>query len=451
MSHDSLTQSILDLIAEAKGGGVALRELQDALPHAAKHHITYRLGRLREQNLITLDGVTRGARYYSVEDIDKTSEVEATLEESVFSRSVLTRLAAFDTPPGRRPIARYERAWLEDFAETTLWEEDELERLHRMGQTSADGAPAGTYARQIHERLLIDLSWGSSALEGNIYTLLDTKNLIERGEAAEGKEAYEAQMILNHKRAIEFLLDSALDVGLRRAIVSNLHAELMDNLLSSPSALGAIREHPGWISGSTYTPCAIPQKLSEDLELILAIARGLKDPFEQAFMMLTALPYLQPFTDGNKRTARLLANLPLMQANLRPLSFIDVDRQDYLRSILCLYEQRDLSPMRELFVWAYERSCERYPDVEETLVSPDPFRLRHRDLIYNTVHELVVSLNHEPEEEVEAIAARHFDKPVERARFVSFILADLDALHEGNYMRYRIRPSEFDAWRAACP
>lgn len=451
MSHDSLTQSILDLIAEAKGGGVALRELQDALPHAAKHHITYRLGRLREQNLITLDGVTRGARYYSVEDIDKTSEVEATLEESVFSRSVLTRLAAFDTPPGRRPIARYERAWLEDFAETTLWEEDELERLHRMGQTSADGAPAGTYARQIHERLLIDLSWGSSALEGNTYTLLDTKNLIERGEAAEGKEAYEAQMILNHKRAIEFLLDSALDVGLRRAIVSNLHAELMDNLLSSPSALGAIREHPVWISGSTYTPCAIPQKLSEDLELILAIARGLKDPFEQAFMMLTALPYLQPFTDGNKRTARLLANLPLMQANLRPLSFIDVDRQDYLRSILCLYEQRDLSPMRELFVWAYERSCERYPDVEETLVSPDPFRLRHRDLIYNTVHELVVSLNHEPEEEVEAIAARHFDKPVERARFVSFILADLDALHEGNYMRYRIRPSEFDAWRAACP
>lgn len=447
MSHDTLTQSILDLIANAKDDGIALRELQDALPDAAKHHITYRLGRLREQDLITLDGVTRGARYHSAEGTNEVSEVDATSEESVFSRSTLAKFAAFDTSPGRRPIARYERTWLEHFADTALWEEDELEKLHHVGQTSADSAPAGTYARQIHERLLIDLSWGSSALEGNTYTLLDTRNLIERGEVAEGKEAYEAQMILNHKRAIEFLLDSALEVGLRRAIVSNLHAELMDNLLSSPSALGAIREHPVWISGSTYTPCAIPQKLSEDLELILAIARGLEDPFEQAFMMLTALPYLEPFTDGNKRTARLLANLPLMQANLRPLSFVDVDRQDYLRSILCLYEQRDLSPMRELFVWAYERSCERYPDVEEILVSPDPFRLRHRDLIYNTVHEIVVSLNREPEEEVEAIAARHFESAVERARFVSFILADLDALHEGNYMRYRIRPSEFGAWR----
>lgn len=171
---------------------------------------------------------------------------------------------------------------------------------------------AGTYIRQILDRLLIDLSWASSRLEGNTYSILETERLIAYGEAAPGKTPFETQMILNHKAAIEFLVDSADETGFDRSTILNLHALLSDNLLGNPTASGRLRAIAVGIGKSVYEPLSVPQLIGEFLGQILNTATVISDPFEQAFFILVHLPYLQPFEDVNKRVSRLAANIPFI-------------------------------------------------------------------------------------------------------------------------------------------
>ena len=205
------------------------------------------------------------------------------------------------------------------------------------------GAPEGsqssaywhpTYAR----KMLVDLSWASSHLEGNSYSRLDTRRLIEHGRAASGKAAFETQMILNHKAAIEFLVENLDRARVDRFTLLNLHATLAENLLADESNEGRLRRHPVGIGQSAYTPPSIPQQLEETLDRLLDKARRIDDPFEQSFFLFVHLPYLQPFADVNKRTARLAANLPLFHARLCPLTFIGVPADSYQRAMLGVYE-----------------------------------------------------------------------------------------------------------------
>lgn len=133
--------------------------------------------------------------------------------------------------------------------------------------------PAGTYAKYILSRLLIDLAWNSSRLEGNTYSLLDTKRLIEFGEEAKGRAHLEAQMILNHKDAIEFLVSAADDIGFNRYTILNLHGLLANNLLSDPSAAGRLRYIAVGIERSAFHPLEVPQLIEEFFDQILATAR----------------------------------------------------------------------------------------------------------------------------------------------------------------------------------
>lgn len=203
-----------------------------------------------------------------------------------------------------------------------------------MGRTPVGAQPAGTYARAILDRLLIDLSWASSHLEGNTYSRLDTKNLIEYGQRAEGKDAGEAQMILNHKHAIKLLVDQAEEVGFNRFTFRNLHAILSENLLETPTDEGRLRVRGVQISGSVFTPLAVPQQIEEYFGILLEKADSIPDPFEQAFFVMVHFPYLQPFTDVNKRVPRLGTNLPLIKANLCPPSFVDVPKRAYIEACL---------------------------------------------------------------------------------------------------------------------
>jgi Fic family protein len=193
--------------------------------------------------------------------------------------------------------------------------------------------PAGTYARQILHRLLIDLSWNSSRLEGNTYSLLDTERLILIGEEADNKSAIETQMILNHKDAIEFIVQSADDIRFNRYTILNLHAMLSNNLLANRAASGRLRQIAVGIGQTVYLPLELPQYVEELFEVLLAKADDIKNPFEQAFFAMTHLPYLQPFEDVNKRVSRLAANIPLIKNNLAPLSFIDVPKDLYTKGI----------------------------------------------------------------------------------------------------------------------
>lgn len=448
------TEKRVLLVFDGGEKGLAFAQIRERLKDLSDTALRYRLRLLRERGLLQTQGTTRALRYRltesgraSVRDVPQEHvESSQDLGSYAFTRASMGVLRELERPSHERPISRYEPEFLVRLASGACLEEGTLARLHELGDTGRMPAPAGTYARQVHERLLIDLSFASSALEGNTYSLLDTKRLIEQGVEASGKGLAEAQMILNHKRAIEFLLSSGVSLGLRRMVVMNLHAELMDNLLSDPSQLGRIRQRSVGIHKSTYLPETIPSRISEGLETMLSMLRQDVDPFEASFALLVGLSYLQPFLDGNKRTARLCANLPLFERNLRPLSFIDVPRPAYLQATLAAYEFQDITPMRELFVFAYERSVARYPDVLETLEEPDPFRLQHRALLGEVVGRVVLGLPEDLEAEVEREASSHFEEARSRARFVGMVLTELAGLHEGNFLRFGIRPSEFEKW-----
>ena len=238
-------------------------------------------------------------------------------------------------------------------------------------------------------RLLIDLSWASSHLEGNTYTLLDTRELIEHGKAARGKALLETQMILNHKAAIELLVENAGAVGFNRYTLLNLHSALSENLLPNPADEGRLRQHVVEIGKSVYRPLSVPAQLDELLDEVLGKASRIDDPFEQSFFAMVHLPYLQPFADVNKRTSRLAANLPLIRANLCPLTFLDVPERAYSRAVLGVYELTRVELLRDLYLWAYERSTQEYLAIRQTLAEPDPLRLAYRDVIRRSVRDIV--------------------------------------------------------------
>ena len=321
-------------------------------------------------------------------------------------------------------------------------------KLAGLGRTNGEALPAGTHLRKVMDRLLIDLSWNSSRLEGNTYSLLETQRLLEAGEAAEGKAAHETQMILNHKAAIELLAEHAGEIGFNRYTLCNLHALLSENLLPEPAAGGRLRAHAVGISGSVYLPPEVPSMIEEYFDQILATAAAITDPFEQAFFAMVQLPYLQPFEDVNKRVSRLAANIPLVQHNLGPLSFVDVPQPDYAHAVLGVYELNRVDYLRDVFEWAYERSCARYAAVRQILGEPNAFRLRHRERLKEVVAAVVRGgLDKKAAAAFVRREAGKLPEPAERARFAEMAETELTSLHEGNFARYRLRPTEFATWQ----
>ncbi|UKJ06576.1 Fic family protein [Solitalea lacus] len=374
-----------------------------------------------------------------------TAKSESLIPLSESGEQVRERVTA---PLQKRKPVGYRREFIESYRpniDSYLTLKEKM-KLAAIGQAAGD-QPAGTYARQILNRLLIDLSWNSSRLEGNTYSLLDTERLIEQGETDETKSALEAQMILNHKDAIEFMVETATEIGFNSFTVRNVHAMLANNLLSDPEAPGRLRIIPVGITGSVFTPLAIPQLISEFFELILAKASEINNPFEQSFFIMVHLPYLQPFDDVNKRVSRLSANIPFIKSNFSPLSFTDVPDDIYTQGMVGVYELNDISLLKDVFMWGYERSAARYAVVRQSLGEPDPFRLKYRNQIRETINTIIAgTLNSKMA--AEHIRVRATDFPVEdQAPFIEAVETELLALHDGNFARYRVSPKEFKHWR----
>jgi fido (protein-threonine AMPylation protein) len=349
----------------------------------------------------------------------------------------------------RQPIG-YRRRLLDDYTPNrTQYLPDKLRsHLRKIGKPITADRAAGTFARDILSRLLIDLSWSSSRLEGNTYSRLDTQRLIEFGQAAEGKDARETQMILNHKDAIEMLVEQGDEVGLTRITLLNLHAVLSENLLADPEASGRLRRRPVEIGRSVYTPPAVPQAIEECFDSIAQKAARIDDPFEQAFFLMVHLPYLQPFEDVNKRVSRLAANIPLIKNDLSPLSFVDVPETAYVSATLGVYELTRVELLRDVFVWAYERSSQRYVAVRDSIAEPDVFRMRYKAALVEVIGGIVRDRQRPTEKGIRTRA-----QPVVDARdlgkFINLATGEFSRLYEGNIARYRIRPSEFWAWSRA--
>ena len=336
----------------------------------------------------------------------------------------------------------YQRSFVDRYVPNATWLmpqalADELYHAGRLQQQQ----PAATYARKVLEQLLIDLSWSSSRLEGNTYSLLATEELFKRGTT--GTDA-DAVMLLNHKAAIEFLVDAGPAQGLSASLLRNLHAVLMQDLLAESHALGAIRQKVVNISGTVYVPTQVPALLEEMLDAILHKARLIKNPVEAAFFLWVNLAYLQPFEDGNKRTSRLAANIPLMLYNCAPLSFLDVDVNDYARAMLGVYELRNVALAVDLFAWAYRRSLQKYAVVKDSLGVPDPVRVRYRESLTAALG-LVVR-----DRKSARIAMEELGLTAQTAPgFQDLLLEELEKLETFNCARYRLTLSATQAWIAA--
>ena len=353
-------------------------------------------------------------------------------------------------PQALRKVCGYRREFLDAYQpDKTAYLPETLRRhLHGIGQSEHMAAmPAGTYARHVLDRLIIDLTWNSSRLEGSTYSLLETDHLLALGKSEDPVRFMEAQMILNHKAAIEFLVESPDDLGFNRYTFLNLHAILSEGLLKNAKSEGALRTIPVGVGGTVYHPTNQPALIEECFDLILRKAAAISDPLECAFFLMVHLPYLQPFEDGNKRTSRLSANLPLIQKNMSPLSFVDVPVRDYTDGILAVYELNRIELLRDLFAWAYERSAGRYASIRQEMGDPDPLHVRYRMEVKDRIRDVVVN---RMDKMTAAEALRRWAlqnvTASDRAHFIEIVEERLLALNEGSIARVRVRPSEFSAW-----
>lgn len=441
-------EAIVAAIAKVSDGlGIdAVHALFPALPRRSLQRY---LASLIEEGRLTAVGNARARKYHAttLQAAGPVVAPESALPLSPSGREV--RADVMRPLASRRPIG-YRREFLAEYQPnvSSYLPSTLREKLHLLGRSPVEGTPAGTYARQVLDRLLIDLSWASSRLEGNTYSRLDTQNLIQFGHVAAGKDQLEAQMILNHKAAIEMLVDQAGEIAFNRYTVQNLHALLAENLLPDPAAGGRLRRIDVVISGSVYQPLAVPQQIEEHFDVLLAKTSAIEDPFEQAFFGMVQLPYLQPFDDINKRTSRLAANIPLIRQNLAPLSFVDVPHDLYIEGTLGIYELNRVDLLRDVFEWAYERSCQRYTVLRDALPAPDPLRMKYREVLQVVVADIV---GHQIRRNDlfdirDRVAALVESEEVDAV--VALVFNELHQLHEGNIARYRLRPSEFKAWIA---
>jgi len=446
--------AILAAVAR-KPGGACREDIAKALPHnLPPRTLQFRLRNLVQAGRLTTQGKGRAVRYLLpvalVAPGAKPPEpAEAAPVVPVSPAGAAIQRYLRRPAEARKPVS-YNREFLDSYRPNVQFylSSEERAQLRTTGVRPVAAEAAGTYAKQILGRLLIDLSWNSSRLEGNTYSLLDTKRLIEFGEEAQGRDRLEAQMIMNHKDAIEFLVNAADEIGFNRYTILNLHAILANNLLPDEGAAGRLRHIAVGIERSAFHPLAVSQQIEEYFDQILATAAAIGDPFEQAFFIMVQLPYLQPFDDVNKRVSRLAANIPFIKRNFSPLSFTDVPRALYTEAMLGIYELNDVSLLKDVFIWAYGRSAEQYAAVRQSLGEPDPFRFKHRAALRQVVGEVV--RERLDRKAAAAFLAQWTDEnisPDERDRFREMAEAELLSLHEGNFARYQIRPAQFATWQ----
>ena len=294
------------------------------------------------------------------------------------------------TPSHQRAPVRFNPARIDDYApNVTQWLPEAFRAaMERASEGMNERMDASTYSKQIAERFMIDLAWSSSALEGNTYSMLDTEILIKYGQAAEGHDASEATMILNHKRAISFVLDQAQGTDIGMDLVAHTHGHLMRGLLS-PEALGRVRNHEVRISHSAYYPSSHPTELAIALGSLTRKAQQVNDPFEAMFVLTAGISYIQAFEDGNKRLGRLAGNLPLLRAGLPPMSFVGVDKRQYIQGLIEFYELGSTQLLAQTLATCYVDTVPVYKATTASQRIPRSIELREAKLLDESVRRCV--------------------------------------------------------------
>lgn len=302
---------------------------------------------LLAQNLVRTTGKGKSTKYSlsSAYELLRPVDVEAYFQQEIDERIIKMR---------------YNPSLIVDtLTKVNLFTETEQNHLRQVHQSYGDNIrqlSANAYALEL-ERLAIDLSWKSSQIEGNTYTLLETERLLREKRTAEGKSKDEATMLLNHKEAIDFIIaQPSIVEKINVAIIEDMHSILVQDLGIDRN----IRKWKVGISGSNYVPLDNNFQILEALEAMVVLINNESNVMSKALLALVLISYIQPFADGNKRTARMISNAILMHHQYCPLSYRTVDAMEYKKAMLIFYEQNNISPMKTLFIQQYEFAVKTY-------------------------------------------------------------------------------------------
>lgn len=240
-----------------------------------------------------------------------------------------------------------------------LFSDKDIEKMNQATKVFVEKSKGAsdTIKQKELERFVIELSWKSSKIEGNTYSLLDTERLIKEGIEAPGHVKDEAIMILNHKKAFQYVLTQGrAHKQISRRFIEDVHSILASDLNIS----SGLRKKQVGITGSVYIPLSVPAQIGEAIDSMCETVSRMEDPYSKALTILIGISYIQPFEDGNKRTARLLANAILIANDCAPLSYRSVDEILYKESTLVFYEKNSVIPMQDIFIEQYIFACEQY-------------------------------------------------------------------------------------------
>lgn len=245
---------------------------------------------------------------------------------------------------------------LQNISIFTNTELDQLNNLQEKFKSNSSKLSKSEYRNEL-ERLAIDLSWKSSQIEGNTYSLLETERLLKDKETAAGKTKDEATMLLNHKDALDFIIKNPNYINpLNVSSIEDIHSILVKELDISRN----IRSRRVGISGTNYKPLDNEFQIKEAVESMCTLINSKKNVFEKALLSLVLISYIQPFSDGNKRTARIISNAILINNHFCPISFRTIDSIEYKKAMLVFYEQTNISPFKKVFIGQFEFAVNTY-------------------------------------------------------------------------------------------
>lgn len=324
------------------------KEIHDCLSNSVSYATTKRiLTKLTAENLLITKGQGKGTKYlispaYGLLqqiDIEKyyEKEIDQRKINENFNFSVITDV-----------LSRYNV-----FTDKEL---DQLLILQNSYKSNILQLSDFEYKKEL-ERLAIDLSWKSSQIEGNTYSLLETERLLKDKETASGKTKEEAIMLLNHKEAIDFIIEQPdYLIPLTVAKIEDIHSILIKDLTIDRN----LRKRRVGISGTNYRPLDNEFQISEALSKMCDLINKKENVFEKALLTLVLISYIQPFMDGNKRTARIVSNAILMNYHHCPISFRTIDSIDYKKAMLIFYEQNNISSFKQIFINQFEFAVNTY-------------------------------------------------------------------------------------------
>ena len=343
---DKRELEIIELIK--KNQEVSSKEIFEGISTSISYATVKRvLSKLIDENLLTKKGQGKSTKYLisPTYEILYPVDIEKYYEKEIDEREIKESFNLQLIPET-----------LKEFSVFTTNELEQLGLLQRKFENNRSQLSEIEYKKEL-ERLAIDLSWKSSQIEGNTYSLLETERLLKDKETASGKTKEEAIMLLNHKEAIDFIVENPdYLIPLSVPKIEDIHSLLIKELGVDKS----IRKRRVGISGTNYRPLDNEFQISEALSNMCELVNSKKNIFEKALLILVLISYIQPFVDGNKRTARIVSNAILLNHKHCPISFRTVDSVEYKKAMLLFYEQNNISSFKEIFIDQFKFAVNTY-------------------------------------------------------------------------------------------